>query len=170
MTCKGCSLRRADSESRSQSPGPAGFPSFRAMDGASARALAAVLEVAQLQPNIIEELMLDRERAAMQREDFAVQLDAEREAHQATRVANHGLWRDFCDTSEELAMEKPAHSATRARLAAERAAHRATRAHLDAERHSEDEFLDRQILVLQERREEVTERREIREGVRRRAQ
>jgi len=139
-------VRRADSESRSQSPGPAGFPSFRAMDGASARALAAVLEVAQLQPNIIEELMLDRERAAMQREDLAVQLDAERESHLATRVVN------------------------RARLAAERAAHRATRAHLDAERHSEDEFLDRQILVLQERREEVTELREIREGVRRRAQ
>ena len=140
MTCKGCSLRRADSESRSQSPGPAGFPSFRAMDGASARALAAVLEVAQLQPNILEELMRDRERAAMQREDLAAQLDAERESHLATRVVN------------------------RARLAAERAAHRATRALLDAERHSDDDFLDQQILELQERRDWVTERREWRDA------
>ena len=43
------------------------------MDGASTRALATVMNVAQLQPNILEETMLDRERKAMVAEDFAVQ-------------------------------------------------------------------------------------------------
>ena len=93
-----------------------------------------------MQPNILAELMLDRERAVMQREDLAVQLNAERESHRAT-------WAD------NLAV-----------LAAERAAHRSTRADLDAERRSEDDFLDQQILELHERRDWVTERREWRDA------
>ena len=99
------------------------------MDGASARALAVVLEAVQLQSNVTEELILDRERAAMQREDLMVlavtgRMGVNRNLSPRTSMTEP-TWRE---AMEEFSIEA---IARRAEADAERDAHLATQRRLN---------------------------------------
>ena len=113
------------------------------MDGASTRALATVMNVAQLQPNILVEMMLDLERKAMVAEDFAVQgmtgrmtcnLNLEQDPMNVTWESYvNNVEEAMVEVQEELEYEHDISKATLTELWEEQDLHEATQVQLQQE-------------------------------------
>ena len=138
------------------------------MDGASTRALATVLNVAQLQPNILEEMMLDLERKAMVAEDFAVQGMTGRVNHNLNLEQDPMNWtwgsyvnnreEALVEAREELEYEQDNSKATLTELWEEQDLHEATQVQLQQE---QEALMAKRVEHLAEMNAHITTHRRL---------